>query len=112
MSIIDFENVGRTYGSGPSKFVALEGINLQVPDRQFMAIVGPSGCGKTTLMRMVAGLDYPTEGAVKVDGETITAPGPDRAVVFQQFALFPWKTVRQNIAFVVPQTRSSRVKRK
>ncbi len=99
MSIIDFENVGRTYGSGASKFVALEGINLQVPDRQFMAIVGPSGCGKTTLMRMVAGLDYPTEGAVKVDGETITAPGPDRAVVFQQFALFPWKTVRENIAF-------------
>ena len=68
-------------------------------DREFVAIVGPSGCGKTTCLRMAAGLEFPTSGTVSVGGRPVTRPGPDRAVVFQQFALFPWKTVHENIDF-------------
>jgi NitT/TauT family transport system ATP-binding protein len=75
------------------------GIDLVVANQEFVAIVGPSGCGKTTCMRMVAGLDQPTSGRVLVNGKEVTEPGPERAVVFQQFALFPWKTVFENIAF-------------
>jgi NitT/TauT family transport system ATP-binding protein len=99
VAIIEFQNVQRVFKQNGREFVALEGINLTVQDREFVAIVGPSGCGKTTCMRMAAGLEHPTGGQVKVDGEVVTVPGPDRAVVFQQFALFPWKTVWDNIEF-------------
>ena len=99
MAIIQFNNVERTFRQGGQDFVALKGINLEVGDREFVAIVGPSGCGKTTCMRMAAGLEHPTGGNVMVDREVVTRPGPDRAVVFQQFALFPWKTVWDNIEF-------------
>jgi NitT/TauT family transport system ATP-binding protein len=70
-----------------------------VREREFVALVGPSGCGKTTCLRMAAGLDFPTAGAVTVGGRKVEEPGPQRAVVFQQFALFPWKTVYDNIDF-------------
>lgn len=93
MAIIQFNNVERTFTQGNQDFVALKDVNLEVGDREFVAIVGPSGCGKTTCMRMAAGLEHPTGGNVMVDSEVVTRPGPDRAVVFQQFALFPWKTV-------------------
>ena len=99
MAIIQFNNVERTFTQGNQDFVALKGVNLEVGDREFVAIVGPSGCGKTTCMRMAAGLEHPTGGNVMVDSEVVTRPGPDRAVVFQQFALFPWKTVWDNIEF-------------
>ncbi|MCW5256598.1 ABC transporter ATP-binding protein [Verminephrobacter aporrectodeae subsp. tuberculatae] len=99
MATIEFNNVGRTFHQGDQSFVALKGVNLEVGDREFVAIVGPSGCGKTTCMRMAAGLEQPSAGNVRVDREVITKPGPDRAVVFQQFALFPWKTVWENIEF-------------
>ena len=78
---------------------ALDDVSLEIKLMEFVAIVGPSGCGKTTLLRLVAGLDFPTSGQIKVAGKEVRGPGPDRAVVFQQFALFPWKTVAQNIAF-------------
>ncbi|MBL8333566.1 MAG: ABC transporter ATP-binding protein [Rubrivivax sp.] len=99
MATIEFQDVQRTFHQGGKAFVALQGINLQVADREFVAIVGPSGCGKTTCLRMAAGLEHPTGGLVKVGGAVVTRPGPDRAVVFQQFALFPWKTVWDNIQF-------------
>ncbi len=99
MAIIQFNNVERTFTQGNQDFVALKGVNLEVGDREFVAIVGPSGCGKTTCMRMAAGLEHPTGGNVMVDSEVVSRPGPDRAVVFQQFALFPWKTVWDNIEF-------------
>ncbi|TAL74403.1 MAG: ABC transporter ATP-binding protein [Burkholderiaceae bacterium] len=99
MANIKFSEVERTFRQGGQAFVALQGVNLEVADREFVAIVGPSGCGKTTCMRMAAGLEHPTGGTVKVDGVEVTRPGPDRAVVFQQFALFPWKTVWDNIEF-------------
>jgi NitT/TauT family transport system ATP-binding protein len=79
--------------------LTLDGISFDVRDREFVALVGPSGCGKTTCLRMAAGLEFPTSGTVTVGGRPVTKPGPDRAVVFQQFALFPWKTVHENIDF-------------
>jgi NitT/TauT family transport system ATP-binding protein len=87
------------FRQGGKDFVALKDIDLEVKEREFVAVVGPSGCGKTTCMRMAAGLEHPTGGRVKVGGVEVTRPGPDRAVVFQQFALFPWKTVWDNIEF-------------
>ena len=99
MSNIVFDNVGRLFKRDGQEFPALEGINLTVRDKEFVAIVGPSGCGKTTCMRMAAGLEFPTSGTVSVGGKVVTEPGPDRAVVFQQFALFPWKSVTDNIGF-------------
>lgn len=99
MSNIRFEHVRRDFTRGGETFQALADIDLEVRDKEFVAIVGPSGCGKTTLMRMVAGLEFPTSGRVTVGGREITDPGPDRAVVFQAFALFPWKSVADNIGF-------------
>ncbi|HEY9020048.1 MAG: ABC transporter ATP-binding protein [Paracoccaceae bacterium] len=97
MGVIQFKNVGKVFGPKESGFVALKDINLEIADKEFVAIVGPSGCGKTTCLRLVAGFDNPTDGAVMVDGTPIKRPGPNRAVVFQQFALFPWKSVYDNI---------------
>lgn len=99
MSQISFESVGRAFQRGDRQFLALEDVSFEIGDREFVAIVGPSGCGKTTLLRMAAGLEYPSTGTVSVGRQVVKGPGPDRAVVFQQFALFPWKTVRENIGF-------------
>jgi NitT/TauT family transport system ATP-binding protein len=99
MAIIQFNSVQRVFQQNGKEFVALQDINLEVKDREFVAIVGPSGCGKTTCLRMAAGLEHPSSGQVSVDGEVVSQPGPDRAVVFQAFALFPWKTVWDNIEF-------------
>ena len=99
MSEIRFDRVSKAFLRGGEPFAALDGIDVAVGEKEFVAIVGPSGCGKTTLLRLVAGLEAPSSGRVLVGGRPVTGPGPDRAVVFQQFALFPWKTVRDNIAF-------------
>ena len=99
MSEIVFSGVKRVFRRDGRDFPTLDGIDLTVGEREFVAVVGPSGCGKTTCLRMVAGLEFPTEGTVTVGGAAVTAPGPERAVVFQQFALFPWKTVGENIEF-------------
>jgi len=97
MGSIRFEHVDKVFGPASGGVKALDDINLEIADKEFLAIVGPSGCGKTTCLRMVAGFEPPSAGRVSVNGRPVTAPGPDRAVVFQQFALFPWKTVRENI---------------
>jgi NitT/TauT family transport system ATP-binding protein len=97
MGSISFRNVDKIFGPKVGGVKALDSINLDIADKEFVAIVGPSGCGKTTCLRMVAGFEAATAGDVLVNGKAISSPGPDRAVVFQQFALFPWKTVRENI---------------
>jgi NitT/TauT family transport system ATP-binding protein len=99
LATIDFTGVERVFHQNGKAFVALKDVNLQVQDQEFVAIVGPSGCGKTTCMRMAAGLEHPSAGSVRVAGTEVTNPGPDRAVVFQAFALFPWKTVWDNVEF-------------
>ena len=99
MSDIVFEHVTRVFPHNGAVVPALDGVDFKVADKEFVAIVGPSGCGKTTCLRMAAGLDFPTSGSVRVGGNEVTGPGAERAVVFQQFALFPWKTVWENIDF-------------
>ncbi|NSX56161.1 ABC transporter ATP-binding protein [Parasulfitobacter algicola] len=111
MSDIQFDGVTKVFGRGGKPFTAIGGIDFHVNDNEFISVVGPSGCGKTTLMRMVAGLETPTDGEVRVGGEKVTKPGPDRAVVFQQFALFPWKTVRKNITFGMRSRGASKAER-
>ncbi len=83
--------------AGPLRVV--DGVSLTVREGEFISLVGPSGCGKTTLLSMVAGFTSPTAGRITLDGRPITAPGPDRGVIFQEYAVFPWLTVRDNIAF-------------
>ena len=79
--------------------IALQNVSLDIPAAKLTAILGPSGCGKTTLLKVIAGLIKPTSGTVKVRGKEIEGPGPDRALVFQDFALLPWATVLQNVGF-------------
>ena len=83
---------------GPA-VVALDGVDLEVPAGAMVGIVGASGCGKSTLLAIAAGLETPTSGVVEVDGDRVVGPGPDRGMVFQAFSLYPWKSVRANIAF-------------
>lgn len=83
------------------QYIALKGIDLTIQQGEFISLIGHSGCGKSTLLNMVAGLDLPTEGIVMLQGEQILRPGPERMVVFQNYSLLPWMTVRQNIALAV-----------
>jgi NitT/TauT family transport system ATP-binding protein len=97
MGSIRFSNVSKIFGRNGAGIKALDDINLEIAEKEFVAIVGPSGCGKTTCLRIVAGFEQPTSGTVSVSGKQVKGPGPERAVVFQHFALFPWKTVQQNL---------------
>jgi ABC-type taurine transport system ATPase subunit len=96
---VRFAGVSVRYGTGASAVLALEKADLSFAAGDFVCIVGPSGCGKTTLMQTLAGFLAPTTGTVSLDGKTIEGPGPERGVVFQQPALFPWMTVAANAAF-------------
>lgn len=87
--------------AGGGTYVALKGIDLQIKKGEFISLIGHSGCGKSTLLNMIAGLDLPTEGLVTLEGQRITRPGPERMVVFQNYSLLPWRTVRENIALAV-----------
>jgi NitT/TauT family transport system ATP-binding protein len=94
------EFVVRGEGGGPSdRFTALEDITLDVRFGEFLALVGPSGCGKSTLLDLLGGLTTPTSGRILLDGRPIEGPARDRGIVFQQYALFPWRTAAQNVEF-------------
>jgi ABC-type nitrate/sulfonate/bicarbonate transport system ATPase subunit len=93
------DGVSKRFGTGADAVQALEPIDLAVGTGEFLTIVGPSGCGKSTLLNVVAGFETPTTGLATLDGKTITGPGPERGVVFQQGALFTWMSVLDNVAF-------------
>ena len=96
---IVISNVGKVFKTAERDVVALQDINLEIPQGQFVCLLGPSGCGKSTLLNAVAGFAPPTSGNIVADGQVVTAPGPERGMVFQEYALFPWMTVEKNIAF-------------
>ncbi|AYG63246.1 ABC transporter ATP-binding protein [Rhizobium jaguaris] len=97
---ISFQNVSKSFElTSQNAFVALQNLNLDIEDGEFITVVGPSGCGKSTAMNIAAGLTAPSSGQVLVDDVTVRGPGPERGVIFQQYALFPWLTVRENVEF-------------
>lgn len=96
---IQIKDVTIAFGRGASLHQAVSQTTVDIKPGEFVCILGPSGCGKSTLLNSIAGYIKPTTGKVLVDGEIVTGPGPDRGMVFQQYSLFPWKTVRENVAF-------------
>jgi len=96
---IEVRGLSKVFTKEKRKIVALEGMDLEVGDGEFVCLLGPSGCGKTTVLRIVAGLEPATKGEVVVQGRRVESAGPERGMVFQEFALFPWRTVRRNIEF-------------
>ncbi len=96
---IDVKRVNKVFKTDNREVVALRDINLQIPQGQFVCLLGPSGCGKSTLLNAIAGFSLPSSGEITADGQLITGPGPERGMVFQEYALFPWMTVEKNIAF-------------
>lgn len=98
-SHITVRGVNKIFPTVGGPLVALQDIDLEIPPGQFTCLLGPSGCGKSTLLNAVAGFALPTSGTIQANGRTVTGPGPERGMVFQEYALFPWMTVEQNIGF-------------
>jgi NitT/TauT family transport system ATP-binding protein len=96
---IQISKVNKVFSTGSREVVALEDINLNVQRGEFICLLGPSGCGKSTLLNAVAGFSPPRSGSIQIEGKSVQTPGPDRGMVFQEYALFPWMTVEKNIAF-------------
>ena len=91
--------------------LALEDVNLSVGDQEFIALLGPSGCGKSTLLYLMGGFLPVETGLITMDGAPVSGPGPDRGIVFQHFALFPWKTVLQNVLYGLERQPLERAER-
>ena len=96
---VKIDHVEKIYDGRQGKMVALNGVDLDIYENEFICVVGPSGCGKSTLLNIIAGLLEPTSGAVYLDGKKVEGTGTERGVVFQQYALFPWLTVIKNVMF-------------
>jgi nitrate/nitrite transport system ATP-binding protein len=95
---IDISYVSKTYSGGRGSYTALENVDLKIASGEFVSLIGHSGCGKSTLLSLLSGLEQPSSGVVALDGKVIAGPGPDRAVVFQNYSLLPWMTVFENVA--------------
>ena len=98
---VRIDNVRKVFNTRNGEMVALNGVSLDIHDNEFICVVGPSGCGKSTLLNIIAGLSEPTSGKVYCDGKEVTGTGTERGVVFQQYALFPWLTVKKNVMFAL-----------
>ena len=114
---LKIDNVYKEYQGRSGKTIALNGVNLEIKENEFICVVGPSGCGKSTLLNIIAGLLEPTSGTVTLDGKVIEGTGVERGVVFQQYALFPWRTVLKNVMFPlemkkVPKEEAETIARK
>ena len=96
---VKIDNVRRVFDTRNGEMIALNGVSLDIMENEFICVVGPSGCGKSTLLNIIAGLLEPTSGKVYCDGKEVAGTGTERGVVFQQYALFPWLTVKKNVMF-------------
>lgn len=98
---VEFSRIQMVFGSGAARYHALDGVDLNLRKGEFVSLIGHSGCGKSTLLNLLAGLQSPTEGVVKVGGKLVAGPGLDRAVVFQSHSLLPWLSVEANVQVAV-----------
>lgn len=111
---LEFRNIQKSFSSRKSaEVLALADVSTAIAPNEFVCILGPSGCGKSTLLKIAAGLEEPTAGEALVDGQPVRGPSPERGVIFQQYALFPWLTVRENVEFGLRiQRKSTKERRK
>ncbi|HET9517994.1 MAG TPA: ABC transporter ATP-binding protein [Actinoplanes sp.] len=109
--VLELHGVGKAFGRRGGTVQALDGIDLAVPRKQFVCLVGASGSGKSTLLSLIAGLDRATSGEVLMDSQPITGPGPERGLVFQSGAVYPWRTVERNVGFGLELLRIGREER-
>lgn len=98
---LEIKDVSKVYPTKNGPFTVLEGVNLNVYESEFICVIGHSGCGKSTLLNMISGFNFPSDGQVLLEGQPITKPGPDRMVVFQNYALLPWRTAFENVYIAV-----------
>ncbi|MBI5456473.1 ABC transporter ATP-binding protein [Candidatus Kaiserbacteria bacterium] len=110
--MLELDHVSKNYEAKDKSIRVVQNLSLVAEDGKFIALVGPSGCGKTTLLKMIAGLIEPTSGTILVDNKLVTGPGSDRGMIFQDFTLFPWLKVRDNIAFGLDMKKISKKDRK
>ena len=96
---IDINNVSKLFITKAKDFIAVKDINLHIDDGEFICLLGPSGCGKTTILRMIGGLETPESGKIYADGNLVEGPSKDRGFIFQQYSLFPWLNVLDNVTF-------------
>ena len=109
-SLLKLKNLQKTFAA-PMAFTVLKDINLEVKEGEFLSVVGPSGCGKSVLLYLIAGFTKPTAGELLIDGQPITIPGTDRMMVFQDYVLFPWKSVFDNVLFALSKTSLSQAEK-
>jgi NitT/TauT family transport system ATP-binding protein len=109
---LEIRGLGKTFKTRSGELKALEDVNFEIAENEFVSLVGTSGCGKSTLLNIVAGLDHPTEGGAWLDGEPITGPGRDRGMVFQSYTLLPWLNTRQNVEFALRGEDMTRAERR
>jgi NitT/TauT family transport system ATP-binding protein len=103
--LIKVEDLSLTYETEKTSFQALKDINLEINKGEFVCLIGPSGCGKSTLLSVLEGLNEPTNGKVLIDGKEVHGAGPERAVVFQNYSLFPWMSAKRNVSFAVRESK-------
>jgi NitT/TauT family transport system ATP-binding protein len=117
MAILEIKNVVKKFITEKKEVLAVDNVNFEVRNNEFLSIVGPSGCGKSTILRMIAGLEKPTSGEILIEGRKIEKPDAERGMVFQQYTLLPWRTVLENVGFGleikgVPKAERDEVARK
>lgn len=108
---LKIENINKTFLNDKTENKVLENINLEIKDGEFVSLLGPSGCGKTTLLTIIGGFQKCEEGQVLLNNNVVTKPGIDRAFVFQNYALFPWKSVKENVMFPMKQQKMPKQQR-
>jgi NitT/TauT family transport system ATP-binding protein len=109
---VDVRGLDKRFSRRGADTVVLEGLDLTIAAGEFVSLIGRSGCGKSTLLELIAGLQQPSAGTIEVGGRAVSGPGPDRTIVFQQYALFPWRTALQNVMFPLEMAGAGRAERR